>query len=241
MRGLILLVAVGVVLFLLVRWFLNASPSEVVRKLRRWGGLGLLLAAGVLMLVGQIGLAIPLAAAGLGALMRGGMSLGGGAPSGGNRSQVRSRFVLMELDHDTGQVDGEVLVGRFAGRRLSDMGLEDLVALRLEAEGDPQSANLIEAYLDQMRPEWRESAGASDSGGQTGAGQRERARSAGQGPMTRQEALEILGLEEGADEKAIKAAYTRLMKRFHPDQGGSTYFAARLNAAREVLLKRKRT
>jgi curved DNA-binding protein CbpA len=50
-------------------------------------------------------------------------------------------------------------------------------------------------------------------------------------------ALEILGLKEGDTEKEIRAAYSRLMKRVHPDVGGSDFFAKQLNDARDVLLK----
>ena len=59
------------------------------------------------------------------------------------------------------------------------------------------------------------------------------------GPMTRREALEILDLEEGAGEEAIRAAYKRLVKKVHPDQEGSRWMAAKLNQARDVLLKNR--
>lgn len=56
------------------------------------------------------------------------------------------------------------------------------------------------------------------------------------GGMTTKEALEILGLTEGADQKAIRAAYKSLMTKVHPDMGGSEYFAKQLNEARRILL-----
>ena len=58
-------------------------------------------------------------------------------------------------------------------------------------------------------------------------------------PMTRDEALDVLGLQKGADETAIKDAYKKLMKKVHPDQEGSEWMAAKLNEAKDLLLKKK--
>jgi curved DNA-binding protein CbpA len=55
--------------------------------------------------------------------------------------------------------------------------------------------------------------------------------------MSVAQALEILGIRAGASEHDIHVAYNRLMKRVHPDLGGSAYFSKELNAAREALLK----
>ena len=233
MRWLLILIILAGGGLMLVRWFLRTPAPDVARALRRWGGLAFIAGGIVLFLLGQVALALPLLMLGFASLAGRGLPLGG-KPSSGGRSSVRGRLVVMELDHDTGEVDGEVIAGQFHGRWLSALSVEEILVLLGEAEReDAQSASLIAAYLDQAHPDWREKAGSGEKGSS--------ARGHGAADMSRAEALDILGLEEGADEKAIKAAYTRLMKRFHPDQGGSTYFATRLNEAKDLLLKRKKT
>ena len=55
--------------------------------------------------------------------------------------------------------------------------------------------------------------------------------------MSAAEARSILGVEPNATPEQIRAAYTRLMQRAHPDKGGTTGLATQLNAARDRLLK----
>ena len=156
-----------------------------------------------------------------------------GQPTG-QTSRVESRYLRMTLDHNSGDMDGEVVTGAYAGQRLSQMPLSDLFELlRVAAGDDPPSARLLEAYLDRMRSDWRD-----DVRGPIGAQSPQDGGGFAPGTMSRDEALKILGLAEGADKAAIKAAHRRLMALLHPDRGGSSYLAAKINQARDTLFDR---
>jgi hypothetical protein len=147
----------------------------------------------------------------------------------GGVSATETAWLAMRLDHGSGTMAGEVRRGRHAGAPLGALGLDDLRALLAELHReDPASAALLEAYLDRERDGWRApgDAGAGPTG-DPGA------------PLDEATALAILGLEPGADAAAIRAAHRRLMARFHPDQGGSTWLASRINAARDRLLRKR--
>jgi len=153
----------------------------------------------------------------------------GGSASPGQASDVETTHLAMGLDHDSGRMFGRVKAGRFEGKDLADLDLPLLLDLMAElAARDPEGVPLLEAWLDRAHPEWREEAAKAGPAGHA-------SRAAG-GRMTREEALAVLGLAEGADEAAIRSAHRRLMRSAHPDQGGSDWLAARLNEARDVLL-----
>ena len=229
----------GVAVFILLLWaasaFSKADPKQAARVLRVMGGAAALIFAGFLMLRGEIGVAIPVGLFGLGLL--GWVSLwpasfaGRTQKSSGQVSRVRTAFLEMELDHDTGAMRGRILAGRHEGANLDALDPPTLNGLLGEIDGD--SRDLLAAYLDRRQPGWREHAQGDAAAG-------DRTRAAPSGKMTDEEAYQILGVQPGATAEDISRAHRSLMKRLHPDQGGSTYLAARVNEAKDVLLRRHR-
>jgi len=228
----------GLVVLILLLWaasvFAKADTRKLIRIFRPAGGIGALALAVFLGVRGELAVAIPLGFAGLSLL--GWLPFG---PAGfGQRtsktprqvSRVRSAFLEMELDHDTGAMRGRILAGPHEGVTLDALDLATLVDLL--GNIDEESRALLAAYLDRREPGWRKNAN-----GDAAAGQGAPARS---GKMTPEEAYQILGLQPGASAAEIGRAHRTLMKKLHPDQGGSTYLAARVNEAKDILLRRHR-
>lgn len=217
-------------LLLLARWFVRADPATIVTAAKWAGGVLVALIVVYLIVNRRAGAALGLAGAAflfLRGLRRMG-HIGRARPSPGQSSNVETAYLRMALDHDSGEMDGTVLQGPYAGRVLSSLDLDELLSLLAEcARADHQSLRLLEAYLDRgPHGDWRERMDA-----------RERAAgTAGQAGMSREEAREILGVAENASTVEIKEAHRRLMQANHPDHGGSTYLAAKINLAKEVLL-----
>ncbi len=222
------------------RAFAGADPQKLAMILRKAAGVILLALALFLLARGAIPLAIPVGLFGLGMLgVPLGSWFGSGNPFGGSarkapgqKSSVRTDAIEMELDHDSGEMEGRCLKGTFAGRMLSSLSDDELLSLLDELRAtDSQGATLIEAYLERRMPDWRDRAA-------DGAPKHEpRARPSGR--MSRDEAYAALGLDAGASEEDIRAAHRKLMMKVHPDQGGSDYLAARINEAKDVLLRGK--
>lgn len=224
-------VAVGALvllgLMLLARGFAN-TPVARVKMAAAWiaGGLGVVLLAALLasgrglQAVWTLAFLAPLLLQGWRSWRAARTFSRGGQASPGQESRVETATLAMVLHHDSGRMAGTVKRGRFAGADLADLDIAALRELMADcATEDPESVPLLEAWLDRSHPDWREAAGPPADG-----------------PMTRAEALAILGLEDGATEREIRAAHRRLMRTAHPDQGGSAWLAARLNAARDLLL-----
>ena len=221
------LVLVGAAYFLL-RWFVAAPPAQIRKALLTTGLILAPVLIVALALGGRLSLASLLAPALLLLLLMRPMKRFRSAQRGatpGNSSEVRTRFLKMLLDHDSGEMSGTVLEGPYTGRTLEALAPEDLFALwRHCLAEDEQSARVLESYLDRrLGDDWQAEAGAA-------------ARSAPPEAMTREEAFRILGLEPGAGTEEILAAYRRMMRQHHPDQGGSDYLAAKINQAKALLL-----
>jgi hypothetical protein len=169
---------------------------------------------------------------------------GAAGPAPGRSSEVDTPFLRMRLDHDTGNMEGTVLRGQFAGLTLAELGRAELLAVLRECRtGDEEGARLLEAYLDRTDPDWREDwhAGAGSAGAESAGADSPGAdstRSGRSSEMTVADAYAVLGLPPGADEAAIRAAHHRLMKQLHPDHGGTDYLATQINRARDILLRR---
>jgi len=150
------------------------------------------------------------------------------------KSQIRTAAMQVTIDLGSGAMDAQVLAGQFAGKTLSKMPDSDLVALAQElARIDPTGLNLILQDLDRRAPGWRQHVNVDPQ-----AGARDpRAASA---EMREEEAYQILGLEAGASEEAIRSAHRALIARLHPDKGGSTTLAALVNRAKDVALASRR-
>src|ERR1700761_8297039 len=228
------------VLYTLLQMFRAANSAVLARALKVVGGVVALATAAFVGMRGELAVAIPLGIFGSGLL--------GWAPFGttgfgnlfssfntqrsaGQTSQVRSQFLEMMLDHDTGQLAGRFIAGPHAGQALDAFDLPQLAAMI--PNFDAESVALLESYLDRRFPAWRENAQRNTAGGQRSA--------AASGKMTDEEAYQILGLKPGAGRDEIGRAHRTLMKKLHPDQGGSTYLAARVNEAKDTLLRTHRS
>jgi hypothetical protein len=234
-----LLYGVGVVAIVwwLSKQFAGANPATLAKRLKQAGGAAALVAAAFMLVRGRFDMAFLLG--GVAAWLFGwsGFSLPGFGGRTTKRpgaiSRVRSAMIEMELDHDTGEMNGVVLAGRLTGRALNDLdeaALKELYSVCQQS--DAEGVRLLEAYLDRRFPAWREHA---EDDANLGAGGRPKPSA-----MTEQEAYQILGLQPGASAEDIRQAHRTLMKKLHPDQGGTTYLAARINEAKEILLRRHR-
>ncbi len=241
MPYLVLGIALMVGVILISRWYVSAQPSTILTVFK-WLAVIVVIVLGALVILTKNFLWALIALFFLlprflrarrmaknwnrmaGASQGGGGGGGGGGKPTGNSSQVETQFLNMYLDHDSGEMNGDILEGQFSGQTLRNQSLDQLLVLLGECMNDEQSVQVLTAYLDRYHPdEWRDRAGNANPGSSTTG-------------MTTEEAWEILGLEPTATDEEIKEAHHRLIAKNHPDKGGSTYLAAKINQAKEYLL-----
>jgi hypothetical protein len=220
-----------VTLYLLLQTLRNANPTVLARMGRKAGGVACLAIAAFTGIRGELAVAIPLGLFGAGLL---GWSPGGldriglgGLFGGGGTGTARARLIELDEDRRNGRLSGRFIAGPYAGRSLDEFDVPQLVAIFPNL--DSGSAALLESYLDRRLPTWRQHAQRDAAGRQR--------RAAASTKMTEEEAYQILGLQPGAGRDEIGRAHRALMKKLHPDQGGSTYLAARVNEAKDTLLR----
>jgi hypothetical protein len=222
---------------LAVWWLLRANPSTIARILRPLlmivglVGIAVMLIFGIRFVPGLLpelfGLAGIVAAALIARALRRRPSGGFSSPGNAQRTEVRTAYFEAWIDHGTGDVGGTVHSGRFAGRTFDSLSDGELLDLHAECSSDSDSRRVLESYLDRRLGAAWSAAGQSQAPPPRGP----------RTDMTREEALAVLGLAEGASEQEIKAAHRRLIQRVHPDVGGSADLAARINRAKDVLLE----
>ncbi|TIQ35904.1 MAG: molecular chaperone DnaJ [Mesorhizobium sp.] len=228
MGVIIALAALLLVLFGAATIFVRADAATMADNLRTLGPALLGLIGTAMLVVGRSGIGglLLMAAVGWYAWMRSKRPLA--KPVAAKRSTVRTAALEMDLDHDSGKLEGLVLAGHYEGKMLGAMGIADLQQLHAELRPDPESRQLLETYLDGRFPVWRKNAQPDSSEGLGVA--------PGAGAMTKEEAYKILGLEAGAAAADIRKAHRRLMQRLNADVGGTSVLAARINEAKDVLL-----
>ena len=239
MARLLLFLGVAVGLYLLFRWLSNQPPRVY------WQLTATLLAIGLLLMV-AMGRAHWIMAifAGILPFIRSIISLLGAIPllkralagidssqstqdsNSAQTSTVQSKYIRMTLEHDSGDIDGEVLEGSFKGRMLKQLNLDNLLQLLRECQDDEESVALLQTYLDrEYGDEWQQQAGAQQQQTPSESGN-----------MSYQEALQILGLSSDPSKEQIIETHRRLIQKLHPDRGGSAYLAAKINLAKDTLL-----
>ena len=223
---------IGIALLLLLlsaaRWYASAPSGQVMVGLRWLALFGGSVAATWLVLSGRAVQSLYLLIAFLPFARRWWTQRRHSAQSAPHQSSdVETAWLHMRLDHDSGTMDGLILQGGLKGRKLSELSAAQLLDLLGDLRiAEQDSAALLESYLDAVHGGWRETRDEAPQPAHTGGGE-----------MTRDEARRILGVSASASEDEILQAWRALMKRNHPDQGGSAYLAAQINKAKEILIE----
>jgi hypothetical protein len=139
-------------------------------------------------------------------------------------SQFRTTFLLVTINFASGTIEGEIVSGDYSGKRLNELSQDQLKDLSQQYKTlDKESYVLLQAYLIR-------SGASSDEDHDT-------FKATNMNNLSSDEAYEILGLPNTASKDEIIKAHKRLMQKIHPDRGGSDYLAAKINAAKDLLIQ----
>ena len=236
-------VAILVGLVLAARWYASAPPQSILRVFKWTAITGCISIIFVIILTRQVTWAAFMLPALIPWFLRArqasrmaknwsrmaSASQGASGMAPGQTSEIETRYLRMYLAHDSGEMNGDVILGQFSGKTLRNLSFEELIIFLGEVKDDNHSIQVLVAYMERYHGEaWRESKHAKEDVNT----QEDKAN----GSMTISEAYKVLGLEEGVNLDAIKEAHRRLMSKLHPDHGGSTYLATKLNEAKDLLL-----
>jgi len=220
----------GVILVLLLHWALKTLANSSPQSFRNAGiiffvavGLGIIL---LLVRFGQLHLASIVGAVMFLAPLFRKVRLFLGLARAFRPPVIETPNLRMRFDLMRRTAEGTVLSGQHEGKTLSELTQEQVIGLYQQwCQSDPDAAKLTQLWLDmRVGKDWRT---------QT----QQEPPSPTQSPMEEKEARQVLGVEEDADEEAIRKAYKRLMQLNHPDKGGSSYLASKINQAKDTLLK----
>ena len=148
-------------------------------------------------------------------------AIGGVAYFASRAAGAEEEDLLIEFFRDRGgRPSGRILEGQYAGQFLNDLSPSQMDMLKAEMrELHPATYDRLLAELMDEEPSASPPAASSAD-------------------MSRKEALDILGLSQNASQEEILSAYKGLMRKLHPDQGGTSYLAQKINNAKEALINR---
>lgn len=223
--------------FLTLRLLLIVDPRKLAQVIRLVFAIAMLGLALFLSVTGRLFWGLPLIFIAAGffqrwfLMQRGQSSAAGSRPNNGQTSDVNTRYLRMTLNHDTGEVTGIILIGRYSGRQLVDLKDTELLDLLTECnKEDAESAQLLETWLDRVKgSDWRRNIFGEEFEEKSGSGQSTT-------KMSLEEAREILGVASTVTAEEVREAHRRLMLKLHPDKGGTSYLAAKINQAKDSLL-----
>jgi hypothetical protein len=143
---------------------------------------------------------------------------------------ISSPFLKIIIDPIKNEMSGTVISGVKKGQSLSSLSFAELNELLIfYSSKDKTSEQILISYMDLNHDSWRkEVRGYYET--------EDKLVSSTSSRITRREAIEILGLSSHPTNEEVKANHRLLMKRFHPDQGGSPFLAAKINMAKDCLL-----